>query len=208
MRLHLSKLFLALALALPGLASAESDFTSGAGALTANARLDFRIVIPKILYLKVGTGSTAPFADNATVDLVDFDYTASPGAVGDSATTGATSGSPVAVQVVANASAGGAGSNVTLNVTTLGALQNAAADTISFTKITGTSDNANLAHPAAFVDGGASANVTVTPNIGTKVVNRTANWSYTYANDAIVPSGTYGGVNTNNSRVTYTATLP
>ena len=57
------------------------------------------------------------------------------------------------------------------------------------------------------MDGGTSTNVTVTPNIGTKVTDRTANWSYNYLNASVVPPGTYGGVNTNNSRVTYTATM-
>ena len=108
----------------------------------------------------------------------------------------------VAVRVVGN------NGNITLNATTLGALGNGVGDTISFTQIVGTSDNANLAHPAAFVDGGTSANVTVTPNIGAKVTDRTANWSFAYANATVPAPGTYGGVNTNNSRVTYTASMP
>ena len=40
------------------------------------------------------------------------------------------------------------------------------------------------------------------------VVNQDAKWTYQYANSAIVPADTYGGVNTNNGRVTYTASLP
>ena len=39
-------------------------------------------------------------------------------------------------------------------------------------------------------------------------VNRDAKWTYTYANAAVVAPGTYGGTNTNNSRVTYTASMP
>jgi hypothetical protein len=41
-----------------------------------------------------------------------------------------------------------------------------------------------------------------------RIVNQDARWTYSYANTALVPSGTYGGVNTNNGRVTYTASLP
>ena len=58
------------------------------------------------------------------------------------------------------------------------------------------------------VDAGVSADVTVTPNIGTKVVSRTANWTFAYSNTDVVGAGTYGGVNTNDGRVTYTASMP
>jgi hypothetical protein len=194
-----TKTVLALAIAMPLAASAESNFVTGAGALSANARLDFRIIIPKVLFLQVGTG--AYFTNNATVNLVDFDMSGTPANVGNGVAVASTPAS-VAVRVVGN------NGNITLNATTLGALGNGAGDTISYTQITGTSDNANLNHPAAFVDGGTSANVTIVPNIGTKVTDRSANWSFTYANTAVPPPGTYGGVNTNNSRVTYTASMP
>ena len=46
---------LALALATPLLASAESDITIGTG--NAVARLDCRIIIPQVLYFAVGTGN-------------------------------------------------------------------------------------------------------------------------------------------------------
>ena len=41
-----------------------------------------------------------------------------------------------------------------------------------------------------------------------KVVRRDAKWTYTYRNTTVPPAGTYGGVNTNNGRVTYTASVP
>ncbi|HRE13181.1 MAG TPA: hypothetical protein PLD37_03185 [Usitatibacteraceae bacterium] len=195
---NLSKLALAVAVAFPMMASAESNFVTGAATTTpgAQARLDFQVTIPKVLYLQVGTGTY--FTNVATVNGVTFTVPAAN--VGDS---GAIAGSAsVAVRVVGN------NGNITLNATTLGALGNGSGDTISYTQIVGSSDNANLAHPAAFVDGGTSANVTVTPNIGSKVTDRTANWSFNYSNTAVVPPGTYGGVNANNSRVTYTATMP
>ncbi len=47
----------AASLALPLMAFAESNVQTGAGPLTATAHVDFQIVIPKILYLRVGTGS-------------------------------------------------------------------------------------------------------------------------------------------------------
>ena len=195
---NLSKLALAVAVAFPMMASAESNFVTGPSTTTpgAQARLDFQVTIPKVLYLQVGTGTY--FTNVATVNGVTFTVPAAN--VGDA---GAIAGSaPVTVRVVGN------NGNITLNATTLGALGNGSGDTISFTQIVGSSDNANLAHPAAFVDGGTSANVTVTPNIGTKVTDRSALWSFNYSNAAVVPPGTYGGVNANNSRVTYTATMP
>lgn len=194
-----TKAALALALAFPLLAAAESNFQTGAAtnAPGAQARLDFQITIPKVLFLQVGTG--AYFTNNTTVDGVVFTVPAAN--VGDGVPVASVPAS-VPVRVVGN------NGNITLNATTLGALGNGAGDTISYTQIVGSSNNANLAHPAAFVDGGTSANVTITPNIGAKVTDRTANWSFTYANAAVVPPGTYGGVNANNSRVTYTVTMP
>jgi hypothetical protein len=39
-------------------------------------------------------------------------------------------------------------------------------------------------------------------------VQRDAQWAYTYRNQTTPPPGSYGGVNTNNGRVTYTASVP
>jgi len=57
-------------LSVPMLANAESKVQTGAGALTATARLDFRVTMPKVLFLQVGTGSL--LAANATINLIDF----------------------------------------------------------------------------------------------------------------------------------------
>ncbi len=38
--------------------------------------------------------------------------------------------------------------------------------------------------------------------------NQDAQWTYSYDNTDVVPAGIYGGVNANNGRVTYTASLP
>jgi len=40
------------------------------------------------------------------------------------------------------------------------------------------------------------------------VINRDAKWTYTYLNQNVAAPGSYGGVNANNSRVTYTASMP
>jgi hypothetical protein len=181
---------LALAAALP--AHAESDFQTGAGALNANARLDFRVVIPKFIRFQVGSAG-------ATVDLVEFTVPAAN--VGDGSDIARTNGGTVPVLLQSN------NGNVSLTGTTLGQLNNGAGENISFAEILSTSSDPNLNVPT-LVDGGTSAAVTVTPNVGARVVNRTANWSFAYSNTNFVGAGSYGGVNVNNGRVTYTAALP
>jgi hypothetical protein len=199
-----TKLMLGVAAALPLLAVAESSFQTGAGALTANARLDFRITIPKVLFLQVGAGTN--FANNGTINLIDFTVPAAN--VGDSSVIAATAASgdlgngTVTARVIGNNGA------VTFTSTTVGALGNGAGDSISYGQIA-TAAAANttatvLAHPA--LADGATTSVTLTP-VG-KIVNQDARWTYSYRNQNTVPPGTYGGVNANNSRVTYTAAMP
>ncbi len=191
---------------LPVAANAESQFVTGNGALTANARLDFRITVPKVLFLQVGTGSN--FANNTTVNLIDFVVPAAN--VGDGTFIAATAASgdlgngTVTAKVVGNNGA------ITLSSTTLGALNDGAGDTISFGQINTTVATLNsataLAHPT--LADGATTTLNLTPNIGSKVTNLDARWTFSYANANVVPAGTYGGVNTNNGRVTYTAAMP
>lgn len=173
-------------------AHADSKFTTGAGAISAAPQLDFRVIIPKFIRFSVGT------AVDGTVDLVEFTVPAAN--VGDTSDIARTNGGAVAVSLLSN------GGNVTLTGTTTGALTDGV-ENISFAEILSTSDSAGLNAPT-LVDGAASAPLTITPNVGTKVVNRTANWSFAYSNTNVVGAGSYGGVNTNNGRVTYTASLP
>ncbi len=173
-------------------AHADSKFTTGAGPISAAPQLDFRVIIPKFIRFSVGT------AVDGTVDLVEFTVPAAN--VGDTSDIARTNGGAVAVSLLSN------GGNVTLTGTTTGALTDGG-ENISFAEILSSSDNAQLNAPT-LVDGAASAPLTITPNIGTKVVNRTANWSFAYSNTNVVGAGSYGGVNTNNGRVTYTASLP
>jgi hypothetical protein len=191
----LLKSTLALALATPLLASAESQLITGAG--SAVARLDFRVVVPRVLFLGVGTGA-AGLTNNTTIDTVTFDYTSNPAAVGTGAAAGAITGNVVPVRVVGN------NGQVSLTAATTGALTNATADTIPWSEITATSSLAALPSPVIPATGtGAGSNVTLSS--GTKITDRTANWTFSYANTAVVAPGTYG---TTNGRVTYTASMP
>jgi hypothetical protein len=151
-------------------------------------------VIPKFIRFEVGTPTPG------TVDLVEFDLTASAADVGNGTDVARTNGGVVPVRIQSN------GGNISLVGTTAGALSDGT-ESISFAEILSSSSNAQLNAPT-LVDGAASATVTVTPNVGTRVVNRTADWTFEYSNSNFVAAGTYGGVNVNNGRVVYTASLP
>ncbi len=192
----LSRIALAVALTVPAIAAAESQWVVGPG--NASARLDFQITIPRILYLQVGAGA---FGTNNGV-VTSMTATVPAANLGD--------GTPVAfapalvpVRVVGN------NGQITLAASTAGPLQSDldVADTISFTTITPTSSDAvNLPSPPLADGAGASVNVGLS---GGKITDRSANWSFAYNNAAVVPPGTYGGTNaTRNSTVTYTASMP
>ena len=191
-----SLLALAVLAATPLVAQAESQFVSGAG--SAAAKLDFSITIPRILFLRVG-------ANNATVDLINFAPTAA--VLGNSSAVAGTGGDLVGGAV--SAQVRGNNGNITLIATTLGALSNGAGDSISYGQIitTPTTLTSATVLAAPVLADGASAAVTVAPGAG-KVVDRDARWTFSYANSAVVAPGTYGGVNTQNGRVTYTASMP
>lgn len=206
LRKNLLKAAVAIAVAAPLFANAESAFTTGAGTpITASAHLDFQIVIPKILFLQVGTGTN--MAANAAINLISFTVPAVN--VGDSTVIAASAASGDLGNGVVTARVIGNNGNITFTSTTLGALGDGSGDTISYAQIA-TVAGANtsaviLAHPA--LADAATTTVTLTPASG-KVISRDAKWTYTYLNQNVVAPGTYGGVNANNSRVTYTASMP
>jgi hypothetical protein len=200
----------AASLALPLIAFAESNVQTGAATAApgATAHVDFSIVIPKILYLRVGTGSsytTGALSSNPAVDLITFSPTAAQ--VGNGTAVAGTGGDLTGgVETAAVVSNSG---NVTLNATATGALSDGAGDTIPYSQITTSSTTLTSATalPAPVLTNATSANVVLTAP-ATKVIVQDAKWTFAYANTAAVPTGTYGGVNTNNSRVVYTATMP
>lgn len=198
------------ALTLPLVAFAESNVQSGAATAApgATAHLDFSVVIPKILYLRVGTGSaysSGALTSVNTVDLITFSPAA--GTVGNgtpvAGTGGDLSGGVETAAIVSNSG------NVTLNATASGALGNGNGDSIPFTQITTASSalTSGTPLPAPILTNGTSSNVLLTAP-ASKLIVQDAKWTYSYANAANVPAGTYGGVNANNGRVTYTATMP
>lgn len=205
------KALLAVTAITPLLCQAESNYQTGGGApVTATAHVDFQITIPKFLFLRVGKGNGTSlvgsgWATNPAIDLLTWAPSASFVGTGAIPPTGgdALAGAAETAAVVAN------NGNVSLSSTTTGKLNDGAAgDTISWSQITVVSQNLNsttpLAHP--LLADGATTNITLTAV--NKVVQQDALWAYTYANTTIPPAGTYGGVNTQNGRVTYTASVP
>ena len=191
-------------LALPNMASAESTLQTGAGTLTGSARLDFRVTVPKVLFLQVGTGTS--MATNTTINLIDFTVPAAN--VGDGTVIAASAASGDLGNGIVTAKVIGNNGTVTLTSTTIGALSNGAGDTISYSQISTTASvlASAVALPAPALVDATTTSTTVTP-VG-KIVNRDAKWTFGYLNGTIVAPGTYGGVNVNNGRVTYTASMP
>src|ERR1700692_299882 len=138
----------AAALALLLTAFAESNVATGAGPLTATAHVDFSIVIPKILYLRVGNGSaytaaTPVLTSINTIDLITFSPAV--GAVGNGIAVAGTGGDlNNGVETAAIVSNSG---SVTLNATAGGPLSDGAGDTISYTLITTTATALKSATP-------------------------------------------------------------
>lgn len=188
----LLKSALALALVSPLMASAESQLVTGAG--SASARLDLRVVIPRVLFLGVGTGAATPLANNGTIDTVTFDFSSNPLDVGTGLAAGSITntgptpaGATVPVRVLGN------DGQITITATNPANLSSGT-DTIPFTQMSVTSDGA-LAAPA--FGGGTSQ-----PAPTGRVTNLTSNWTYSYANTVTPAAGNYTG------RVTYTAAMP
>ena len=205
----------ALAALLPLAAQAESNFVTGSGSLTANAKLDFIITIPKVLFLQVGTGTS--YVNNGTVDNITFAVPA--GNVGNgtavAGTGGDLTGGAVTVRVLGNSGNVTLGNSVTGPLST-GVAGNPTVPWSDITVATGTLasttsgfTNAAIAHPPfnTAAAGGASATPTTLTASG-GLVRREGSWTFAYANTATLPAGTYGSTVANNGIVTYTATAP
>lgn len=180
----LFKTTVALALAAPLLASAESQLVAGNG--NASVDLNLRVVIPGFIALKVGTGDI--LSNTTTVDLVEFVLT-DPQATVDGSVA-ATSGGVVPVQLLSNIGS--------VNFASTGADLVNGAESIPLSRIA-VASSGNLDHPAF----GAAA-TTVTPTSG-RIINRTSDWTFSYNHQgatAPVGSGNY------ETTVTYTAVAP
>lgn len=184
------KTAVALALAAPLLASAESQLVTGTATDSpgAQARLNFRIEIPAFIALKVGTGDI--LSNDDTVNEVAFVLTESQASA--DGTVAPTTGSPVQVALLSNVGSvdfGSAGAD----------LSDGIGSTIPLSQIAVTTPTGNLAHPAF------NTSATSVPATSGRIVNRSGTWAFSYNHQgatAPVGSGTY------TTQVTYTAVAP
>lgn len=168
----------------PLTAQAESDFDSGATPLNAVAHLNLRVTIPQFLYFRVGSAG-------ATIDQITFTPVAAN--VGDSSVVNGDS--TAAVTVRAN------GGQVSIEETNDGGGNglNGSSTNISLSQITASSSDAtNLGTPTLTDSGGSTSSPVL--NSG-NITNRTATWSYTYANTTVPEADNY------DVEITYTATI-
>ncbi len=171
---------------------AESGVAASAAAgASASARLDFRVTVPKVIFVSVGTASS--MAANPAIDRVDFNVPA--GDVGSGNPTSASSGAgayPVVARVVSNEA------NVSLTASgSLGGLTNGV-QSIPWSQIVPVAGG-TLPHPAI---GDGTAGVASNLAASGGVVDRSSTWTFSYRNTAPLAAGNYGG------QVTYTASLP
>lgn len=176
-------------------ARAESALRIGAvPSLSASARLDFRITIPRMLFLRVGTGSA--FAANTTVDTVEFNVPE--GASGSGVAVAGQSPTAITARVVGN------GDNISFSAAgSAGGLAGPGTSTVPWTQIVAAagsvSGSGTLPHPAI---GSGTAGAATTLVAAGGIVDQSATWSFNYKNETPMAAGTYSG------QVIYTATLP
>ena len=193
MRNILLKSAVALALGIPLVAGAESNFTTAAaGTVAATARVDFSIIIPKFVSLRVGTTGAGNF------DLITFSPTA--GQV-DAGTTPISGTGGDATGGAVNASVRGNNGQIALSATSSAGGLASGTDVIPFSQISTTSTGGTGLQAPILTNGASAAAVSPTLT-GTKITNQSATWTYRYLNSAVVAAGTYAGT------VTYTATMP
>ena len=198
-----------------GGAAHAASASSGNGSLprTAAVNLDFRINIDKFIFFRLGDAAwlglsagvstvaftLTPSIPSAPTVPVTGNNTGVPWNGGAPTFTVAATGAVLPVQVRSNAG------QATLRATVSAALTSGA-NTIPMTEIlVSSSDGANLPAPPIPASGtGATVNVAGggPGTVNGLVTNRSANWTFSYANSASYPAGTYSG------QLTFTASTP
>ena len=213
----MKKLVLISLLNLAGLLSAtahaESQYVNPAiTGSVATARVDFTIVIPQTLFLRVGTSSGNTTTDGTINGIV---YTVPAANVGDASVIAGVGGDLTAGAVTVRVY--GNGGNISLNSSVTGPLNNGnVGENIPWSQInvvagalgatTSSFTNAAITHPAFNPGAGGGAGTVTTLTAVAKVVRVEGKWTYTYLNATPPAAGTYGATAANNGRVTYTAT--
>lgn len=178
--------------AFSGVASAASDVDSA----SASAELDFRITIPSVVFLQVGTGSFKEL--DATVDEIAFaptaaEFVALEPVAGTGGDINEGRDGKVTVRVFGNNGAMALSSTATT-------LSNGTS-TLPWTEIT-VAANGGVPHPGFSATGTMTTPLPTNGNGNSRVTNLRGDWTYSYANRAEVAEGVYLGT------VTYTVATP
>lgn len=166
----------------------------GTSPYRAEAPLQFELEVGGFLYLRVGSAG-------ATIDSVRFDLGAAgsaavPVVTGSGQPIAAIAGGTVPVEVRGNRG------SISLSATYGGAgLADGAGNLIGYDQILVASDNSGLPTPVLGATGASTVNVAANAHSGL-VTRQLANWTYTWANTVVPPSGIYRGL------LTYTASMP
>ena len=173
-------------------AHAESDINSSAGAgISATARLDMRVTVPRVLFLRVGRGTN--FADSTLIDRVTFTVSAANVGSGVPIAGVNTPAGPLVARVLSN------GGNVSFRARGVAGGLAKGTRRIPWTQIIASTSGGSLPHP---VIGNGVAGAAASLGAVAGVVNQTSTWTFNYSNSNPVEFGTYNG------RVTYTAAVP
>ncbi len=198
-------------LAGPKAALADQDIDDNpAGGLQVEAHLRHRVVIPAILYFRVGSPTFG------AIDRVTFDVRAGAGLPTGNNTTKADSSMPLGSSIPVDATGNGdlvvdirsniGTVNISYSVSDPSGLVGGNGSYLPFDQIETIASDPALPAPALSNTGaapGSAGSVDVAGNLyGGRVVDRQGVWSYRYRNQTTPLAGTYDG------RVTYTASAP
>ena len=193
----------------PGLLSAgQARDNSTAGGLNVSVDLRHRVVIPQILYLRIGSDG---FGD---VDKLNFDVAPGGAGVGNNQTYSGSLSVPIGDGTPISATNGSLPVQIMGNVGSLTlsydlsdplGLSDGAGNYVPFDEINVVSaDPGSIPAPALSNAGtGGAVSVSITGNLfGGRVVQRSTTWTYTYRNNQVLRAGTYTG------SVRYTLSAP
>ena len=179
--------------------TANAPQSSPKAAVSATARLDFALTLGSFISLQVGSSG-------GTVDTVGFDLAslASPACTATPLPVCFGNGTPVAASTHASlpVTVKSNGGQVSLKASVVTPLSNGSSSIPMSQLLLSSSDATHLPAPVVPNTGsGNSVNVAPT-SFAAKVTNRTANWSFAYANTVTPMAGIYNG------QVLFTATTP
>jgi hypothetical protein len=177
-------------------AFAESRITAvpgtATGAISATARLDFSILVPKILYLKVGTAGAAIDAVQFAVSLTGITVPSS-----DAVFAGPPSGAFTSVGTNTSVGVNLWTNNGSANLNCAGAALTSGSNSIALSSITvSNATGGGLGHP------GASLACTSASRGSAGFNNLSDTWTFAYAPATLPAAGNY------TTQVTYTASQP